>query len=426
MNKTMKKIALLLFCVYPLFQSCESSFLKSAIEALHPVPGVFVGMQWDNENIIYINPHTSMIEGTMGVISGIFQNSGKRIWPDTDLKDNGPENSAGKRAWKLTSSDEVNYPAGTLISILRNNESPSTANGAGGDLITLNFGNGSVSLGDYDDPDFVPNVVKFSFILTPNAFHGADSVSLTKDTSIDFNLLMPTSTVYGQKWVERNMYGTISTTWGAAGTNAADPAAGMIETAGSLAAYAAEERLKEYTAGTLAFEFDNPDAGGSMAVLSWEPTPDLSRGWARLRNYKLVLTPIRDKYEYEEPFAPVAISAPVTFMSNVGSVAMAIEDAIAAGTFGTKPTGAESPAPDQTGYPYYIQYAGTEGVEPSGSLAVNKLISELKFTGAIYGSLSCLPLENKTSQQTLTIILGPGTDYSPENTLTFKVWVAKE
>jgi hypothetical protein len=449
MNKVTVKIRLLLFCVCaaPLFQACESDFLKSAMETLNPSPKVFVGMKWSDSNEIYLNPNDASIAGTMGVVSGIFLNGGKRVWPIHDLKDNGAK---GKRAWSIKSHDEENYPASTITSILESNDSPSTEtiNGIPGDTITLIFESGP-GVVEITDPDsYPPEGVTYSFILTPNAFYGADIAALSTDTlTREFKLIKPTSTVYGKHWLERYMYGTVSTSWaegtlGASlvGTDAASVMAAMVADAGSKAAVYAEERLNAYAyteAGSLTFAFDNESAG-SMSVVSWENTPDLSLGWASLKSYALALSPIRDEIEEEEePFAPVSISVPVLFTSNVGFVVSAVKDAMAAGTFGQDPEDEPTVTDNTTGYPAYIQHLGDIADlagTASGNAAVLYMIEKLLDPESSNSGddvdaflnvpqVECSPLENKTSAQTLTIVFGPGTDGSPTNTLTFKVWV---
>ena len=443
MNKATMKITLLLFgvCV-PLFQSCESSFLKSAMEALNPIPSVFAGMQWSSENEIYINPKDFSISGTMSAISGVFVNGGKQIWPIQDLKDHGGLN--GKRAWRIESSDKVNYPAGSITSILAPG-SPFVGGSVGikGDSITLAFEAGSAVMDTFVNavPSgelFPAGGVTFSFILTPNAFFGADAALLVTDTlTRNFKLVVPTSTVYGKLWVERHMYGTISSSWGKAaddigsGSGLTSKEAQMKENAGSLAVNDVNDWLDGYEntiSPHLTFEFDNsdPNNSGSLAVKSWNPEPDLSLGWAPLQNYSLVLTPIRDYDEGDQPFAPVTISVPVKFTSDVGSLVTAVKDAMAAGTFGQDP--ADGPTTtDATGYPAYIQRLD-DATDPdgiiSGSVAVNAMINGINFQGLVPpANISTSPLQNRTSQQQLTIMFGQGTDSSPGNTLTFTVWV---
>jgi hypothetical protein len=441
MNKATVKITLLLFCLCaaPLFQACETDFLKNAMEALNPSPKVFIGMKWSDNNEVYLNPNNGSIAGTMSVVSGIFLNGGKRVWPIQDLKDNGAK---GKLAWSIKSHDEKNYPAGTITDILEANNSPSTetVNGIPGDTITLIF-ESAASVVDITDPDTYPTEgVTYSFILTPNAFYGADMAALSTDTlTHDFKLIKPTSTVYGKHWLERYMYGTVSTSWAEGGgpteTDAAAVMAAMIADAGSKAAVYADERLNAYadpgSYDTLTFVFDN-ESTGSMSVVSWENAPDLSLGWAPLKSYALALSPIRDASEDVEPFAPVSISVPVMFTSNVGSVASAVKAAMAAGTFSKDPYEVEQPPGSTTGYPDYIQHLG-DTVDPdgivSGSVAVFYMIGELlgasENVGVLLNSpqVECSPLQNSTGTQTLTIVFGPGTDGSPTNTLSFTVWV---
>jgi hypothetical protein len=429
MDKTMKKIVILIFgvCVL-LLQACDGNkFLQDALEKLNPPsPAPSKDIAWD-DNVVYINPKDKIIDATMGVISGLFSNNGSSIWPRSDITGNGP--SSARQMWRVDSADEENYPAGTITTILSANSSPTTAVATGGTLgnvITLIFTTGTAVGDDITD-------ATYSFILTPNAFYGPDSAALTEDMPFEFKLVMPTSTVYGQKWVEKNMYVPIRTTW-AAGSAAAGAATGstatieevvdwMIADAGSRAAAAAEARLTGYKSP---FNFDDPS--GSMSVLSWEPTPDLSKGWARLKNYKLVLTPIYDPDDGDETFVPVAISAPVEFMSNVGSVAVAIEAAVKAGSFGQDPGGSPPPSADPTtGYPAYIQHGGTadvSGILSAGTAAwhmINALgLQSLIGKDQVMGGSK---LENETSQQELTLLLGQGTDGSPIDSLTFKVWV---
>ncbi|MDR3356689.1 MAG: hypothetical protein LBO04_05810 [Spirochaetaceae bacterium] len=433
MNKTVKKITLFMLgvCAVPLFHACESSYLKSAMEALNPIPKVFSGMKWGDGNIVYVSPKNFSIAGTMGgVITGLFLNGGKRIWPNTDLQDK----DNGKDAWRLVSSKEEDYPAGSIAAILKTNKSPSTAGttGVSGDAITLLFGTAGGGIG-YDFTGFPASGVKFSFILTPNAFHGADSASLSTDTlTRDFSLLMPTSTVYGKHWMEKHMYGTISAKWGEdagggsvqPGSTKADFIAGMISAAGSKAAAGAGAWLTVY--GSTDFEFaDDPAGNGSLSVISWETPPELSKGWANLQNYALQLTPIHDTSDTGEPFEPVRISVPVVFTSNVGSVSKAINAAIAAGTFGGDP--------NNDTFPKVLEHMG-DADDPdgskSGSIAINTLIGSLGFSvSSVLGSppnIETSTLQNRTSQQTLTLTLGPGADESPANTLTFKVWVKQQ
>jgi hypothetical protein len=444
MNKTIAKIASAMLCVCAalLFHACESSFLKGAMEALNPSPSVFAGMQWSSENEIYINPKDFSISGTMSAISGVFVNGGKQIWPIQDMKDHGGLN--GKRAWRIESSDKVNYPAGSITSILAPG-SPFVGGSVGikGDSITLAFEAGSAVMDTFvnaapSDEPFPAGGVTFSFILTPNAFFGADVTLLATDTlTRNFKLVVPTSTVYGKLWLERHMYGTISSSWGKAATDIGDSGlagteAQMKENAGSLAVNDVTAWLDGYAATVdpgLTFEFDNsdPDKLGSLAVNSWNPAPDLSQGWAPLKNYSLVLTPIRDSAETEQPFAPVTISVPIEFTSNVGSVVTAVKDAIEAGTFGQEPNpdSPYDPGPGDTGYPYYIQHLGdiedADGTV-SGSVAVDAMITGINFQGLVQ-TISTLPLANSTGQQQLTITFGPGADGSPANKLTFTVWV---
>ncbi|MDR2343936.1 MAG: hypothetical protein LBD86_05335, partial [Spirochaetaceae bacterium] len=221
MNKTTIKKTLLLFgvCAAPLlFQACESSFLKSAMEALNPIPDVFVGMDWGDENSVYINPGSKSIDGTLGVVSGVFLNGGKSIWPNYDLAASGPNSS--KKAWSIVSSDETNFPAGSLVTMLTNNSSPSSAIAGGipGELITLSFGTEALCMENFVNTLTLlgseTGQVTYSFILTPAAFHGADSASMSTNTlTRNFNLILPTYTGYGKQWLERYMYGTISASW---------------------------------------------------------------------------------------------------------------------------------------------------------------------------------------------------------------------
>jgi hypothetical protein len=423
-----------------LFQSCESSFLKNAVETLNPIPKVFTGMQWSTDNEVYINPNDFSIDGTMmGGVSGIFVNGGKKIWPIRDMKDNGP--TVGKRAWSVKSSDEQNYPASIITAILKNNSSPST--GAGtvaavpGDAITLNFGTQGLFMKNFVDStlntsgeEFPARGVKFSFLLTPTAFYGADSAALATDTLIyDFKLIKPASTVYGKHWLERYMYGTVSTSW----TNGTGDPDLMKAHAEGQVATAVKARLGLYDTGNK-FEFDDPAAPGvptttAISVYSWEPKPDLSLGWAPLKNYALALSPIHDSNEGGESFAPVTVSVPVVFTSNVGSVVNAVKDAIAAGTFGKDPDSVTTSPTEPTGYPDYIQHLGDtddpDGIA-SGTAAVLKMIEKVGFTvGSVLGTpqVECSSLKNRTGAQTLTITFGPGADGSPVNTLSFTVWV---
>ena len=442
MNKTIAKIgsAMLCVCAALLFHACESSFLKGAMEALNPSPSVFSGMQWGSENEIYINPKDFSISGAMSAISGVFINGGKQIWPIQDMKDHGGLN--GKRAWRIESSDKVNYPAGSITASLAPG-SPFVGGSVGikGDSITLAFEAGSAGMDTFvnaapsGDP-FPAGGVTFSFILTPNAFFGADVALLATDTlTRNFKLVVPASTVYGKLWVERHMYGTISSSWGKAatdidGSGLAGTEAQMKENAGSLTVNEVTDWLNGYAATaapSLTFEFDNsdPDNPGSLAVNSWNPEPDLSLGWAPLKNYSLVLTPIHDTDDTDPSFAPVTISVPIEFTSYVGSVVTAVKDAMAAGTFGQDPNPAYEPKPGDTGYPYYIQHLGNtddaEGIV-SGSVAVDAMIGSIGFQNLVT-NISTSPLANSTGQQQLTITFGPGADNSPANTLTFTVWV---
>ena len=208
----------------------------------------------------------------------------------------------------------------------------------------------------------------------------------------------------------------------------------MKENAGSLTVNEVTDWLSGYTATadpSLTFEFDNsdPNNSGSLAVKSWNPEPDLSLGWAPLKNYSLVLTPIHDTDDTDPSFAPVTISVPIEFTSYVGSVVTAVKDAMAAGTFGQDPNPDPpyEPEPGDTGYPYYIQHLGDaddpEGLG-SGSVAVGSMATGIGFQNLVpLANISTSPLANSTGQQQLTITFGPGADNSPANTLTFTVWV---
>jgi hypothetical protein len=345
MNKTMKEIALLLFgvCVL-LLQACEGNkFLESAAEKLNPPSPSPVSMDWEPDNI-YINPKEKSIDGATGMITGTYRNGGQKIWFKKTSSLNG--------VWKLVSSDEENYPAGSIAAILTNNTSPSTHNGTLGNMITLNFaadtsavgsiinvddgtGSGSVISTAFATPD--AGGVKYSFILTPSAFTGADATTVTDNLRHDFSLIMPSYAGYAKQALERFEYGSISVSWEAGSLAIVAANSGIEPTNDDIAAEMEVIAVGSITTNVetqLKNIFEDPDVdkfifGGGDMIAGWQPTLasvissviKAGSGSVDLRNYRLSLS----KFTYEDSGGegddpPVEVQAtivvPVEFINN--------------------------------------------------------------------------------------------------------------
>jgi predicted nucleotidyltransferase len=333
MNKTMKKIVLLLVCVL-LLQACEGNkFLESAAEKLNPSsPPLVVSMDWEPDNI-YINPKDKSIDGVTGMITGTYRNGGKKIWFKKT------SSLSQEVDWNLVSSAEESYPAGSITTILVANTSPSTHNGTLGTIITLNFaadtsavesiinvddGSGSTVISTaFVKPD--EGGVKYSFILTPKAFTGAEARTVTDNLRHDFRLIMPSYAGYAKQALERFEYDSISVSW-KAGSLAfetkypgneptdGDIAVEMEVIAGSLAAIAVENKLK--TIFTVAVDFYSDETSWKPSLASDIISHVISAGSGTVYPDNYELSPFKFTYNVDGSEAQAAIVVPVKFIND--------------------------------------------------------------------------------------------------------------
>jgi hypothetical protein len=279
MNKTVKKIALLLFCLcaVTLFQACESDFLQSASEKLIPEVLKSPLMTWDSTKI-YINPQSYGIDGmmSMAAMSGQLSDTTKNVWFKSTAFTEGNE-------WILSDSNGNDEIVNSVAAIIGNPGSLSTG-GNQSRAITLNFGTvasyiesfaGTLETGSFVPHQLFTEGLSLSFILTPRAFTGPDSGLLVTDSLVhNFTLVIPTYAEYAKQAIEKFEYGSIAVSskdlaskWddyehegGEAGSISL-----MKELAGSIAVGKVNDRLDSFF------------KGGSVVVDkvdSWKPLPD--------------------------------------------------------------------------------------------------------------------------------------------------------
>jgi hypothetical protein len=310
-----------------IFTACGNDFMEKAFSTLSgPEVVIPAPITW-NTNVVYVDPLSGTLSGT---VTALLSNGGKRIW-FARTQSNSPY-----KQWEFTvSSDQTLITPGSLASYIG---APVTSNG---DLMTLNFFSKDLNA---DDPVFA-DVVPCSFILYPDALYGADRDSVSINTAtLNFRVEKPSMSVYAKYTIEKGEYGSISVSWEEGSLSVAASAgeepppatpdqitAEMQRLAGSLAANSAGLRALEWDA-----DWQNnvvfTDSSGSLSAVSWVLPPNLSKGWAPYKKYAIQLNGFNYSSDTIPPVSP-EISAPIQFLSNVGSAATLIKMASDAGSF---------------------------------------------------------------------------------------------
>jgi hypothetical protein len=389
------------------FAACENEFMKKAFDTISgPAEVVPAPISWST-NVVYVDPLSGTLSGT---VTAVLNNGGKRIW-FTRVQNNKPA-----KQWEFKATDPTQtITAGSLAMLLQPEGLPVTSNG---DTMTLNF-YGGVDV-DTVGQAFDSPGVSCSFILYPEALYGGDRDSIAIETAtLNFRVEKPAMTTYAKYVIDKGEYGSISVSWdeGSKSLASASPPpediseddirAEMQRIAGSLAADSAEIEAEKWDASFLSnFTID----AGSLSVLSWVSPPNLSKGWAPYKKYAIELNPIFATADTSlAPVSPV-ISAPIQFVSNVGSAASLIKAASEAGSFAslTFVAGAEDDPYDNSGsISAALGELNISGLfEPDGDSG---------FSGGTKVSLTSVPAAGTYS---FSVELNTGLEGSPKDSVT--------
>jgi hypothetical protein len=361
--KSLKKLTVLF--VFPLylaglFIACDNDFLNDGVSSMvGPKGGDSAPVIW-NTNTLYINPFklsdpdTSNNNSQVGTISGSITavlNEQKIVtgglWFSKAL------NNSRSKQWDfsvdagVTAMTAGSLTAGSLMSFIAGDPIVTDQQ----DQLTLSFtkANGGIIIND-DNIDSYSKGNVCTLQLYPDAFYGpARDTYDFRVTKLDFTISLPTKTFYSKYLVEKTEYTPISVSWmegsasavagytdGAEWTDS-DIINGMKFLAGSLAGVSATASLVTNTVALSNYTFEGMESGeGSFSVNSWGPEPDITRGWLPYTKYALTLNSYAEATEYttndEKPVNPV-ISVPITFTSDVGSIAILIKEAERFGSF---------------------------------------------------------------------------------------------
>jgi hypothetical protein len=231
---------------------------------------------------------------------------------------------------------------------------------------------------------------------------------------------LPTKNLYSSKVkIEKAEYGSVSVKWDEGKVvNASNPWQGMMYIAGSYAAGSAVAVAQDWdsegwewndaTTGYKGVTVIGSTVPGSLAAVSWNTPPNMTKNYAAYDKYAITLTPYSytDNEEITAGYVQPVVSLPVEFTSQVGLAVGRIKTQEQAGTFSVE---------------YYDGVkAGIEGL--IYTFAVPQIANDkIKITWSP-------PYENeipdKVTAHTLTVKVGPGTDdevFTETITVTVKI-----
>jgi hypothetical protein len=395
------------------FAACENEFMKKAFDTLSgPVEVVPAPINWST-NVVYVDPLSGTLSGT---VTAVLNNGGKRIW-FTKVQDNQPV-----KQWEFTANDPTQtIIAGSLAMFLKPDNLPVTSNG---DTMTLNFFSDSLDTANLDALNS-PGV-PCSFILYPEALYGSDRDSIAIETAtLNFRVERPDMTMYAKYVIDKEEYGSISVSWEEGSQSIVDAAisgggsppevitddeirAEMQRIAGSLAANFADEAAIKWDSDFVTNFVADP---GSLSVLSWVSPPNLSKGWAPYKKYAIELNPIiySNSPAAGALVSPV-ISAPIQFVSDVGSAASLIKAASDAGSFAS--------------LDFVVPGEGADDIDNSGSISMK--LGELNIAPLfgtdvepfVGGTVVVTTVPTAIGAYGFSVQLNTGKDGSPQDVVT--------
>jgi hypothetical protein len=390
-QKNIVKAAFLAVYAAFLLAACQNGFINDALKSLNPSPVVVAAapkIDWGaaQDRLLYIDPRGGTMAGTL---SGRLNNAERNIWFKQDQSNSGPK-------WEFVAPTSEMYITPEFLTNSIDGGAPSATS----DVITLKFG----TIADITQIESeVPQ--NYSFILYPSAFTGAHIYELsTEAATLNFKVEMPSMTNYAKRLIEKKAdYSDIEVSWAdAALKETTYPIEGMKLIAGSLAAYYATEALADYL-GDINEAFFSSEGGEFSENATWISPPDgqLSKGyWQGNGAFRL-----EGFYIDTQSFVQPEISVPVKFTSDVGEAVATIQGAEAAGSFSN-----------------ILNSAGSEGIWNAVVGTIGVLTQSLVYGSEaswIDGGPATGQVEAK--DYSMRIILGPGNDNSPANTVTITV-----